>query len=70
MDKLEMAIELIKEAQNERDCIKLFNMEMNRVNTWEEKMEIHNRFGHIPKKSIVNDNLKMARRLLVDEYIK
>ena len=65
-----MAIELITEAQRERENIELFNTEMSYATTWEERMQIYKKYGRIPKKSIVNDNLKMARRLLVDEYIK
>lgn len=70
MDKLEMAIELIKEAQRERDNIKNYNTKMKMAESWDEMRAIWDFYDHIPKKSIVNDNLKMARRLLADEYIK
>lgn len=64
-----MAIELITEAQRERENIELFNTEMSYATTWEERMQIYKKYGRIPKKSVVNNNLKIARRLLVDEYI-
>ena len=74
MDKFEMAIELIRRAQNESIRLMAFNRALDKARstpgyTWEHRYKIEQQFSPIPHKSVVNDSLKMARRLLKEEYI-
>ncbi len=74
MDNFEMALALIKQAQNESIRLMTFNRTLDEARatpgyTWEHRMKIESQFSPIPRKSIVNDSLKMARRLLKEEYV-
>lgn len=75
MDRLSMALELIREAQVEKENLKQYTEELDKLpgygepDHWEKWQELDRKFKRIPKKSVVNDNLKLARRLLLNEYI-
>lgn len=80
MDRLEMAISLIEEAQEERRrligyeraYLEAFEKDTADPNkyTWENRNKVFKAYHPIPKKSVINDNLKMARRILLGEYMK
>lgn len=79
MDRLDMAIALIQEAKEEKERLVNYEKEyaeawkLDREITdgdrWKNRNKVFNKYPRTPKKSVVNDNLKMARRLLVDEYM-
>lgn len=76
MDRLDIAIGLIKEAQAEKARLQALNKEIEKlkpVEDWDEyynkRYKIEESFSPLPHKSIVNDNLKVARRILRDEYL-
>ena len=75
MDRLDMAIALLQEAKAEKERLAEFEDELSKVPrrpTCEADYEKRDRFWdkwpRIPKKSVINDNIKMARRLLLGEY--
>lgn len=79
MDRLEMAIELIKEAQRERDRLEEFNREYEKAlekdvagdsPSCRHRWAVEDKFSPIPKKSVINSYIKMARRILAGEYMK
>ena len=74
MDKLDIALELIRRAQQERNRINALNKMLDDARkkpgyNWQVRLEIESKFGALPHKSVVNDSLKMARRILKEEYI-
>ena len=79
MDRLNMAIALIKEAQEERDRLKSFERDYEEAQekdiadtdhwSFTNRAAVEKAYSPIPHKSVVNDNLKMARRLLAAEYL-
>ena len=73
MDRLDMALALIQEAKEERKRLEAMKKEIDKIGLgvgyWDKRMEIENRYRPTPHKSVVNDNLKTARRLLALEYI-
>ena len=69
MDNLEMAIALLQGALNERNRLQEHDEEIAKCQTWEEECEVYEKYKRIPKKSIINDNLKMARRLILESYM-
>ena len=79
MDRLDMAIALIKEAQEEKSRLIGFERDYEKAlakdeevlgYSWKNRGEVYEAYTPIPHKSVVNDNLKMARRILAGEYIK
>lgn len=77
MDRLDMAIELILEAQEEKNRLIGFERDYNEALTkdneahsWENRNKVYRAYSPTPKKSVVNDNLKMARRIIIGEYMK
>lgn len=72
MNNFDMAVALIKEAQEEkRKCEEHHKAYMAVVDSpsprdWDTFYREHPK---TPKKSIVNDNIKLARRLLMKEYM-
>jgi hypothetical protein len=77
MDRLDMAIELILEAQEEKNRLIDFERDYNEALTkdneahsWENRDKVYRAYSPTPKKSVVNDNLKMARRIIIGEYMK
>jgi len=74
MDRLEMAIELIRRAQNESKRMMKYESEINAVRkrpdyTFKLRYEVDLKFSPLPHKSVINDSLKMARQLLKEEYV-
>ena len=76
MDRLEMAIELIREAIDEKKRLEAYDKEHSKLpkygdpNFREAIDKFYDKYPSPPKKSIINDNIKMARRLLLGEYVK
>ena len=70
MDKLEIALALIRRAQHERKRLDSLNKELERVGfNLAARYEIEGRYTPLPRKSVINDSLKMARRILKEEYV-
>jgi hypothetical protein len=71
MDNFDMAVALIKEAQEEEIRYESFRRGYENLSVMSEadREKFWSKFKTIPKKSIVNDNIKLARRLLVKEYM-
>lgn len=74
MDKLDIALELIQRAQKERNRLNALDKMLDAARqkpdfNWRVQVEIESKFGAMPHKSVVNDSLKMARRILKEEYI-
>ncbi len=76
MDRLDMAIALLQEAKTEKNNLEIYNREYDRIpqygapGHWDALNRLLTKFPRTPKKSVINDNIKMARRLLLDEYMK
>lgn len=78
MDKLELALELIKEAVDEKQKLDKVSKDMEKLNKervkanyampdyWTRRWQIEGQFGAVPKKAHINDNIKLARRLLME----
>ncbi len=79
MDKLSIAIQLLQEAQEKEKILLEYkkdeaaldvNSNFNHTKTYDEVYGDFNRkWKTVPKKSVILDNVKMARRLL-NEYRK
>lgn len=76
MDRLEIALELIREAIDEKKRLETYQKEYSKLpdyrdpNSREALDKFYKKYPSSPKKSIINDNIKMARRLLLGEYVK
>ena len=75
MDRLDIAIELIREAQIERKRLERMEEEIDKIpktapDRWKRRHEIDAKYSPLPRKSVINDNLKIARRILLGEYEK
>lgn len=73
-----MAIALIEEAQEERNRLIAYKREYEKVRVkdnedpnsfYKHRGEVDKAFTPTPHKSKVNDNLKMARRIILGEYM-
>lgn len=73
MDYMKMAIALIQEADEEKKRLKAMEKEINKLpidaDYWRKRMAIEDEYKPTPHKSVVNDNLKTARRLLARAYM-
>ena len=71
MDNFDMAMALIKEAQEEKRRVKQFVQEYAQLDFGDylECQAFWKKWPKVPHKSNVNDNIKMARRLLMKEYM-
>lgn len=74
MDKLDLALELVRIAKNERNRLDAYNKEIKAFyasgsRSWEERYRIEQRYSPTPHKSVINDSLKLARRMLAEEYV-
>lgn len=73
MDRLDMALALIQEAKEERKRLEALKKEIDKLpyvdGYWTRRAEIEARYKPTPHKSVINDNLKTARRLLALEYM-
>lgn len=75
MDRLDMAIGLIREAKDEKKRLEDMEREIAKIpkgtpDYWRARCDIESRYSPIPHKSVINDSLKTARRLLAREYVK
>ena len=69
MDNLEMAMILIRRAQEEKRRMEAMRKEMNAVGwDWAKRNEIAARYSPTPTRAYINDSIKMARRLLLEAY--
>lgn len=73
MDYFKTAIALIQEADEEKKRLEAMEKEIDKIpregNYWAKRCEIEDRYKPTPHKSVVNDNLKTARRLLARAYM-
>lgn len=74
MDNLELATALIERAQSESMRLTMLERALEAARktpgyTWKDRYKIEEQFSPLPHKSVVNDCLKMARRLLKEAYI-
>lgn len=75
MDRLEIAVELIQEAIVVKKYYENYHNDYQKLpdygspNFVEARDKFYKKYPVRPKKSIVNDNLKMARRFLLNEYM-
>ena len=74
-----MAIALIEEAKEEKNRLEAFERDYEEAQekdiadtdhwSFTNRAAVEKAYSPIPHKSVVNDNLKMARRLLAAEYL-
>lgn len=74
MNKLEIALELVRRANEERKRLDAYNKELSKFyasgsRSWEDRNKIEAKYYPTPRKSVINDSLRMARRLLIEEYV-
>ena len=74
MDRLDWAIDLIREAQQEKRYIRAMKAELDKLSIydpdyWEKHYEISRKFTRTPDRALVKNNLEMARRILSVELI-
>lgn len=74
MDRLEWAIDLIKEAQRERRYAAAMQAEIDKISIydpdyWEKHREVARKFPRTPDSELIAHNLRLARRVLRDECI-
>lgn len=74
MDRLEWAIQLIKEAQREKKYIEAMRAELDALSIYDpdyyQKLwRISRKYNRTPDRMLVNNNLETARRVLRDELI-
>ena len=73
MDRLDMALALIREAKEEKKRLEAMEKEIDKLpltaGYWNRRYEIEARYKPTPHKSVINDNIKTARRLLALEYM-
>lgn len=69
MTDLDVALHLIIEARAEMDRYINFQRELDLAKNWTEKNKVYQKYETSPTKAIINDNLKIARRLLKKSYM-
>lgn len=76
MDRLDVALALLQEAKEEKKRLEAMEKEIARIpknldsgDYWRLRYEIEARYNPTPHKSVINDNIKTARRLLAREYM-
>ena len=66
MDRLNMAIALLQEAKKEKENLEIYNRDLKKIpgygepGHWEELDQLLKRFPRTPKKSVINDNIKIT----------
>lgn len=70
MDNLDVAIHLLQEAKKNRDKLEAYKYELQLGYDGDELHELLRRYTPTPTVASVNDNLKMARKLILKEYIQ
>lgn len=73
MDNLELAREMINRAIEEKKKLLKVEADIEKLNDqentngyWKNRWDIESQFGRIPRRSVVNENIKIARRLLLE----
>ena len=77
MDKLEIARALIDDAIEEKRRLEKVEADLEALREkkeqgkvsgdyWTQRWRIESQFGAVPKKAHINDNIKVARRLLME----
>ena len=75
MDRLDMALILIQEAKEEKALLEKYEKDNSKLPGYGEPGyqeavdDFYRKWPKAPHKSVVNDNLKMARRILAGEYM-
>lgn len=75
MDRLDMALALIQEAKEEKALLEKYEKDNSKLPGYGEPGyreaidDFFKKYPKTPHKSVVNDNLKMARRILIGEYM-
>lgn len=75
MTRLDMAIALLQEAKKQKELLEEFESDSEDLPAYGDPDRpvaveaFYRKWRKIPKKSVINDNIKMARRLLLDEYM-
>lgn len=73
MDNFDVAIALLREAQKEKARLKSMSAEIEKLSGspdyWKARSSIESRYVPLPRKAVVNDNIKTARRLLMRERL-
>ena len=77
MDCLGVALELIAEAKREKDRLEVYKKEYEIAEkkdwknnySWTERNKVNDKYRPIPRKVVINENIKTARRLLLREYM-
>jgi hypothetical protein len=69
------ALSLISEAEEELKRLEAMEKEIAKIKRdkpikWSEIYDVEKRYSPIPRKSVINDNIKIARRLLLRAYVK
>lgn len=72
MDRLDWAIELIREAQREKKYIMAMKAELDQLSIYDpdyyvRHCEIARKYRRTPDRALIENNLKIARRILRDE---
>lgn len=75
MDYLTTAIALISEAAEEKQRLEKMTKALDKLtyktpDYWTRRCEIEKKYSPTPRKSVINENIKIARRLLNRAYIK
>lgn len=75
VNRLDIVIVLLEEAKTEKDLLVKFDKEylelppLDTPNRGDRLYQFYKKWDKIRRKSVVNDNIKMARRLLLEEYV-
>lgn len=73
MDKLDIAITLLYEARDEKKRLDEMTAKIDKLKNdsdyWRNRYTIEESYKPIPRKSVVNDSIKMARRFLLESYL-
>lgn len=72
MDRLEWAIQLIEEAQREKQYIEAMQAELDKLSIFDpdyynKHWRISRKYNRTPDRSLINNNLRLASRILRDE---
>ena len=73
MDKLGLAVQLLFRACDEKERLERMETEIAKIKAgpdyWSDRYKIEEKYTPLPRKAVVNDCIKMARRLLVESYL-
>lgn len=73
MDKLDLAITLLNEAKTEKKRLDEMTAKIDKLKNgpdyWTDRYAIEASYKPMPRKSVINDSIKMARRYLLESYM-